>query len=87
MKKNDIAVVILVVALSLMVSYFLGGALINSPESRSKQVEVVQPIEGEFVNLEDREYRVIFDNEAINPSLNINVGENETEQPFGEGQN
>ena len=88
MRQNDVAVIILVVAISLMASYFIGSALIASPESRSKQVEVIQPIGERFVNYEETEtYGTIFNGQALNPSLNIDVGENNTTKPFIETQN
>lgn len=82
MKQSDIALIILIVAISLVASYFVGGALINSPDSRSKQVLSVEPVNDTMSNPADSAYSKIFDKNAINPAINIRIGESETDKPF-----
>ena len=83
MKQSDVAILILVVSISLLLSFFVGNAFIASPEARTKSVQVVQPI-GENLAEVDAD---IFNKKAINPSENINVGESDSQKPFpGESQ-
>lgn len=82
MKESDIAIIILVVASSLLISFFIGGSFLASPESRTKEIPVVEPINNRLSNVADEEYRIIFYNRAINPAVNIDIGESDTDKPF-----
>lgn len=82
MKQSDIAFIILVVAISLTASFFIGGSLIASPESRTKQLLVIEPISDSLSNVADEEYANIFNERATNPAINISVGEEDTNKPF-----
>ena len=78
MKQNDIAMVVLIVAVSLIVSWFVGGLLLSSPENREAEVEVVQPISAEFPVPSEE----IFVEDFINPTELIKIGETSNKQPF-----
>lgn len=77
-KQTDIAMLVLVTALSLVIAYLLGGAIINSPESRSTPVEIAIPISAEFPEVDTR----IFNADAINPTELIKIGDSNTDNPF-----
>lgn len=77
-KQSDIAMIILVASLSMVASYFIGDAIINTDENRSTDVEVVTPISPEFL-LPSTE---IFNDNAINPTELIKIGDDNTDQPF-----
>ncbi|HEX9679124.1 MAG TPA: hypothetical protein VGA08_00700 [Candidatus Saccharimonadales bacterium] len=79
-KQGDIAVVILVVSISLVASYFLGNAIINTDANRSTEVEVINPISAEFGVPSDN----IFNDEALNPTELIRIGDDGTNTPFVE---
>lgn len=78
MKKNDFALIILIVSISLVVSFFLAQAIIGSPDNDPVEVEVVTPIEGSFRAPDEK----VFNEDAINPSENIQIGDSKTDQPF-----
>lgn len=82
-REKDIAMIILVVSISLMVSYFLGNALINTDQNRSVEVEVVQPISADF----DQPSPQVFSSNAINPTELIQIGSGDTDSPFQSGEN
>jgi hypothetical protein len=83
MKQSDIAILILVVSFSLLISFFVGNALFASPEDRSKAVPIIQPISNTLSEVD----ATIFNKKAINPSENIKVGDSDSQQPFpGESQ-
>lgn len=77
-KQNDIAVLILITAISLVAAYIIGNALINSPDSRSTPVEVAVPIDAEFPEIDTR----IFNENSINPTEKIEIGDTNTPSPF-----
>lgn len=78
MKKNDMALIILIVSVSLLVAYFVGKALIGEPKRQSTQVEVVQPISSNVGQPDPR----IFNKDAINPTVPIQIGNPSNQQPF-----
>jgi len=79
-KQSDIAVIILVASLSLVASYFIGNAVINTESNRSTEVEVVTPISSEF----PQPSTDIFNDDAINPTEIIRIGEDPSERPFNQ---
>ena len=79
LKQSDIAMLVLVVALSLAISYFVGDALINTSANREIEVEVIQPITDQFQPPSPD----IFVNDFINPTELIEIGGANNQQPFG----
>lgn len=80
-KKSDLASIILIAAISLVAAFFIGNALINTPENRSTKVEVVNPISSEFGQPSDK----IFNDNAIDITEKIQIG-GETKDPFANGE-
>lgn len=78
MKKNDIAIIILIVSISLVASYFIAKAIFGEPQSQTARVEVVEAISPELVQPSPS----IFYKEAINPTVNIEIGNSSNQQPF-----
>ena len=78
MKSSDIASLILIVAISFTVAYFLGNTFINTPESRSTEVEVVAEVGPELAEISD----VIFNSDAINITEDITIEQSDTDNPF-----
>lgn len=77
-KQSDIAVLILITAISLVVAYFIGNAVINSPDSRSTLVEIAIPISEDFPEPDVR----IFNKDSINLTEKIEIGDSNTVNPF-----
>lgn len=80
MKKNDIAVLVLIVGLSLGLAYFLGQVLLGSTTADSVEVEQVEEISSDIVPPDP----AIFNQDAINPSVPIRIGDSANQKPFGE---
>lgn len=79
MKKNDIAAIILIVALAGVISYFVANALIGQPQNDPVQVEKVTPIGASFPAPDSR----VFNDKAIDPTVNIQGSGQSTDKPFG----
>jgi aspartokinase-like uncharacterized kinase len=83
MKQKDIALIVVVVIVSGMLSLFLTRFLFASPDKRQVQAEVVDPIVPEFNATLDKKY---FNKNAINPTQVIQIGDGSNNSPFNSGQ-
>jgi len=78
MKKNDIALIVLIVSVSLVVSFFITKALVGEPQNHPVSAEIVAPISSTLATPESS----IFNTNAINPTVNIQIGNSANQQPF-----
>ena len=78
MKQKDIALIIVIVFVSAVVSLFASKAIFSSPKNRQQEVEIVQPITADFPQ-PDSSY---FNSGAIDPTQLIKVGQNSNTNPF-----
>lgn len=78
MRQKDIAVLILVAAISAMISFFVSGMLFGSPSDREEQVEEVQAISSSLDQADQR----YFNDQAIDPTQPITIGPNANPAPF-----
>lgn len=78
MKKNDIAMIILIASIALVSSYFLLKAVIGAPKNQTVQVEVVEPITANVAEPSPQ----IFNANSINPTVTIEIGNPSNQQPF-----
>lgn len=80
MRKNDIAALILIISLSLGLAYFLANSLLGGIKQSAVKVEEVEKISSTVPEPD----RAIFNDTAINPSVEIKIGGSTNEQPFGQ---
>ena len=78
MKQKDIAIIIVVVFVSGLLSYFISNALFASPDNVTTEVEVVEPITADFPEPDTR----YFNTNSINPTQTITIGDGQNQQPF-----
>ncbi len=78
MKKNDIAAIVIIVAIAGVFSYFIANAIIGKPNNNPVQVEQITPIGGSFPTPDPR----VFNEKAIDPTVEINGDGQSTNQPF-----
>ena len=78
MKQKDIAIILVIVFASAVVSLFISKAIFASPKNRQQQVELVQPISSNFQQ-PDSTY---FNKDAFDPTKLITVGANTNTNPF-----
>lgn len=78
MKQKDIALIVVIVIVSAVISLFVSKAIFASPKNRQQQVEVVQPITGDFPQ-PDSHY---FNSTAFDPTQLITIGQNNNTDPF-----
>ena len=78
MKKNDLAAVLVIVAIAGVVSYFLANAVIGKPKTNPVQVEQVTKIAPSFPTPDPR----IFNDNAIDPTVEVNKDGQSVSDPF-----
>ncbi|MBB1552319.1 hypothetical protein HG452_002145 [Candidatus Saccharibacteria bacterium] len=72
MKKTDIAMIVLIAGFSVLVSYLVINSLVQGGFSeQTYEVKETSPISNEYVKPSSD----IFNSEAINPTVQINIGQ------------
>lgn len=78
MKQKDIALIVVIVFISGVISVFVSKTVFTSPKNRQQQVEVVPPITADFPT-PDSHY---FNSTAFDPTKAISIGQNANPNPF-----
>ncbi len=78
MKQKDVALIIVIVAISGIVSFFVSHLLFASPKSRQQKVQVVAPITTDFTTPSSK----YFNSNSIDPTQNIQIGQGTNPAPF-----
>lgn len=78
MKQKDVALIIVIAAIASMISFFVARALFASPDKRSVSAEMIDPITTDFPQ-PDKKY---FNEQSINPTRQISIGDTSNESPF-----
>lgn len=81
MKQKNIALIIVVVFVSGVFSFFVSRQLISA-DMREHEVEVVEPITTEFTQPSER----YFNAQSVNPTYLIRIQEHQNPRPF-DGRN
>jgi flagellar basal body-associated protein FliL len=72
MKKTDIAMIILIVSISVLVTYFVAKAVIGDVSKQSVKVKTAEAISAELVQPDP----AVFNTNAINPTVEVTIGGN-----------
>lgn len=78
MRQKDIALIVVIVFISAIISLFVSKKIFTSPKNRQQQVEVVQKITADFPS-PDKKY---FNSSAFDPTQLITIGQNANADPF-----
>lgn len=70
MKKSDLAMIILIVAISVLVSYFVAKSIIGDVGKQSVKVKTIEPISAELADPNAK----VFNTNAINPTVEVTIG-------------
>lgn len=81
MKQKDIALILVIVFISGVISFVVSGWIFARPADREQKAEVVDIITSEFTP-PDSKY---FNNKAINPTQLIQIGNSNNPNPFTGG--
>ena len=78
MKQKDLALIVVVIIISGVISVFVSNALFASPKNRQQKVDVVKPISSSFT-APDKRY---LNSQSIDPTILIIIGNNANANPF-----
>lgn len=70
MRKNDIAAIIAIASVSIVVAYFVAGAVIGKPTGQTEKVRTIEEISPEVAETDSS----IFNKDAINPTVEVVIG-------------
>jgi hypothetical protein len=70
MNKNQIAILVLIVAVAGLVSYFASSAILGDAISKPVNVETIEPLSSEIVPPDP----TVYTKDAINPTVPIAIG-------------
>ncbi|HUA13218.1 MAG TPA: hypothetical protein VL989_01830 [Candidatus Sulfotelmatobacter sp.] len=79
MKKNDLPIIILVIAASAIVSFLVSKYIFASPKKEQQQVYVVQPIDSSFSQPSSQ----YFNSQSVDPAQQLLIGPSTNQNPFG----
>lgn len=76
MKKSDIAMIILIASLSIVVAYFIAGAIPGLKETKDREkVATMQSISPSVGDLDTK----VFNKDALNPTVRVVIGSNQAQ--------
>ncbi|HSW65913.1 MAG TPA: hypothetical protein VLI54_02140 [Bacillota bacterium] len=78
MKQKDLALVLVLAFIGAIVSFFVSNVLFASPKNRQQQAEKVDVITANFPSPPPR----YFSSNSINPTLPVQIGNNNNPNPF-----
>lgn len=73
MKKTDIAMIVLIASLSIIIAFFATNAFFGDTATEDVTVKTVDPITDDIAEPDPE----IFNEEAINPAVEVQVGSSE----------
>jgi hypothetical protein len=71
MKKTDLAMVVLIAAVSVGVAYFVANSLLGGMTEQGVKVQTIDPITS---TIEEPD-TAIFNEQSINPSVEVNINQ------------
>jgi flagellar basal body-associated protein FliL len=78
MKKSDIALLVLIVSLTLVISFLVVKTLFGEATNEATKVEKAESISANITEPSP----TIFNRDAINPTVVIQIGNSGNQQPF-----
>lgn len=78
MKKSDLALLALIVSLTLVISFLVVKAIFGEATNEATKVEKAESISANLVEPSPS----IFNRDAINPTVVIQIGNSGNQQPF-----
>jgi hypothetical protein len=81
MKTKDIPLLLVIGFISAVLSVLISSNFIATEETRSQEVEVVQPIVADFPEPDE----AFFNKDSVNSTQLIKIGEGANQSPFNQG--
>lgn len=78
MKQKDIALIIVIVFFSGIVSFLISGKIFVTPDNRQQKVQTVDVIDSSFQKPSEK----YFNSTSIDPAQLVQIGDNNNQNPF-----
>ena len=78
MKKNEIALLLIVVGFVILGTYALLNSVLGTALLKPVEVETAEKMESVIVEPD----ATVFNKDALNPSLSVSIGDQSNQQPF-----
>ena len=78
MKQKDVAMIIIIVAVSGAISLIVSKTLFTSQKARNQEVEIVDPITASFPTPSSK----YFSSGSVDPTQPVQIGNNNNQAPF-----
>ena len=75
MKRTDLAMIVFIAAISVGIAYFVAHSVIGGLVEKSVKVKTIDPI----TSVVETPDTAIFNENAINPSVEVNINQTSTE--------
>lgn len=82
MKQKDIALILIVVFVSVVISIVASKLIFAPPKNRQQAVQVVTPISDDFPTPSDK----YFNDKSVDPTKLITIGDSTNPDPFRNAQ-
>lgn len=76
MKKNDIALLVIIISISALGAYLVTNALMGNPKEQSAKVQTMDPVLTEIVQPDPN----VFYDGAINPAVRVDIDGEQSEE-------
>ncbi|HWT56166.1 MAG TPA: hypothetical protein VN031_04015 [Candidatus Microsaccharimonas sp.] len=78
MKQKDIALIIVIIFFSGVISFFISGKIFVTPSNREQKVQTVDVIDSSFPTPSDK----YFNKDSIDPAQLVRISANNNQNPF-----
>ena len=82
MKRNEVALLLVIVGLVVLTTFFLLNSFFSEAALREVSVKTTEAISSDIAKPDP----TVFNKEAINPAVSITIGNQLNQQPFTIGQ-
>jgi hypothetical protein len=78
MKQKDYALIIIIVFISGLLSFFISGKIFVTPGNRQQKVQTIDIIDSNFEKPSEK----YFNKDSIDPAQLVQIGANDNQNPF-----
>lgn len=78
MKQKDVSLIIVVIFISAVISFFVSTRIFVTPANRQQQVPVVDSIDSTFTKPSSK----YFNDQSIDPTQQVQISNNANQNPF-----
>lgn len=81
MKRNEIALLVLIVGGVGLATYFILSSVLSGLATKPVEVDVATPISSNITDMDSLKKRLFVDG-AYNPTVKVTIGDQANQQPF-----